>query len=76
MRGALAHLNLLMIHPFRDGNGRMARARQTFVLARNAIVEPAFSSIEEWLGDNTEDYYRVLALTGQEASRPRPDANL
>jgi len=28
---AMAHLNLAMIHPFRDGNGRMARALQTLV---------------------------------------------
>ncbi|MGH8826924.1 MAG: Fic family protein [Jiangellaceae bacterium] len=28
VRGAMAHLNLVMIHPFRDGNGRMARALQ------------------------------------------------
>lgn len=76
VRGAMAHLNLVMIHPFRDGNGRMARALQTFVLARNSIVEPAFSSIEEWLGYNTEDYYRVLALTGQGTWRPRPDPHL
>lgn len=27
---AMAHLNLVMIHPFRDGNGRMARILQTF----------------------------------------------
>jgi Fic family protein len=76
VRAAMAHLNLVMIHPFRDGNGRMARALQTLVLARCLIVEPAFSSIEEWLGGNTDDYYRVLALTGQDAWRPRPDANL
>ena len=29
IRGAMAHLNLVMIHPFRDGNGRMARCLQT-----------------------------------------------
>jgi Fic family protein len=76
VRAAMAHLNLVMIHPFRDGNGRMARALQTLVLARNLIVEPEFASIEEWLGANTDDYYRVLALTGQGAWHPRPDANL
>ena len=32
VRGAMAHLNLVMIHQFRDGNGRMARALQTMVL--------------------------------------------
>ena len=26
LRGAMAHLNLVLIHPFQDGNGRMARA--------------------------------------------------
>jgi Fic family protein len=76
VRGAMAHLNLVMIHPYRDGNGRMARALQTLTISRQTIVEPAFSSIEEWLGHNTEDYYRVLAATGQGSWRPRGDANL
>lgn len=76
VQGAMAHLNLVMIHPFRDGNGRMARALQTLVLSRQAIAEPAFSSIEEWLGVNTEDYYRVLAITGKGHWAPRPDAHL
>ncbi len=76
VRAAMAHLNLVMIHPFRDGNGRMARALQTMVLSREAIVEPAFSSIEEWLGANTEDYYRVLAVTGQGSWHPEHDAHL
>ena len=76
VRGAMAHLNLVMIHPFRDGNGRMARALQTLTISRQSIIEPAFSSVEEWLGDNTDDYYQVLAITGQGSWRPRPDAHL
>ncbi|MER7279656.1 Fic family protein [Dactylosporangium sp. NPDC000244] len=76
IRGAMAHLNLVMIHPYRDGNGRMARALQTLTISRQTIVEPAFSSIEEWLGHNTDDYYQVLAVTGQGSWRPRPDAHL
>jgi Fic family protein len=76
VRAAMAHLNLVMIHPFRDGNGRMARAIQTLVLSREAITEPAFSSIEEWLGENTEDYYRALVLTGCGSWKPRADAHL
>lgn len=76
VRAAMAHLNLVMIHPFRDGNGRMARALQTLVLSRRAILEPAFSSIEEWLGENTEDYYRALAITGKGSWAPRDDAHL
>ncbi|MGW6278320.1 Fic family protein [Kribbella sp. NPDC055071] len=76
VRAAMAHLNLVMIHPFRDGNGRMARALQTLVLSRGGIGEPAFSSIEEWLGSNTEDYYRVLAATGAGAWHPDRSAAL
>ncbi len=76
VRGAMAHLNLVMIHPFRDGNGRMARALQTMVLAQDQVVEPTFSSIEEWLGNNTQDYYDVLAATGRGSWHPANDATL
>jgi Fic family protein len=76
VRSAMAHLNLVMIHPFRDGNGRMARALATLVLTRSDIGEPEFSSIEEWLGANTDDYYAVLARTGHGSWPPRGDAHL
>jgi Fic family protein len=66
----------VMIHPFRDGNGRMARALATLVLARSDIGEPEFSSIEEWLGANTADYYSALAHTGHGSWQPRSDPHL
>jgi Fic family protein len=72
--GALAHLNLTMIHPFRDGNGRMARALQTLVLTRDGIVSPEFCSIEEWLGRNTDRYYAILGDVGQGSWHPENDA--
>ena len=74
VRAALAHLNLAMIHPFRDGNGRMARALQTLVLARDGILHPVFSSIEEWLGNHTPEYYRILAEVGRGRWAPASDA--
>lgn len=73
---AMAHLNLVMIHPFRDGSGRLARALQTLVLTRRGIGEPVFSSIEEWLGANTKDYYRALAHTGAGHWQPERSASL
>lgn len=73
IKAAMAHLNLTMIHPFRDGNGRMARAIQTLVLAQGGTLHPVFSSIEEWLGRNTEEYYTVLAITGNGAWHPERD---
>jgi Fic family protein len=74
VRAALAHLNLTMIHPFRDGNGRMARALQTLVLARDGVLAPVFCSIEEWLGRNTQGYYAILALTGEGHWLPEHDS--
>jgi Fic family protein len=74
VRAAMAHLNLTMIHPFKDGNGRVARALQTLVIARDGLLHPVFSSIEEWLGDNTQEYYDVLASTGQGKWSPRRDS--
>jgi Fic family protein len=65
VRAAMAHLNLTMIHPFKDGNGRAARALQTLVIARGGVLHPAFCSIEEWLGAHTEAYYAVLGEVGQ-----------
>lgn len=73
-RAAMGHLNLVMIHPFSDGNGRMARALQTLVLAREGILTPQFSSIEEYLGANTPDYYAVLGEVAAGAWHPERDA--
>jgi len=72
----MAHLNLVMIHPFKDGNGRMARCLQTYVLAREKILTPVFSSIEEYLGAkaNTRSYYDVLAEVGRGSWHPENDA--
>ena len=74
IRAGMAHLNLTMIHPFRDGNGRMARCLQTLVLSREGIISPPFSSIEEYLGANQNAYYQVLADVGGGHWRPERDA--
>ncbi|MDT9600015.1 Fic family protein [Sphingosinicella rhizophila] len=68
--GAMAHLNLAMIHPFKDGNGRMARALQTLIIAQNGASSPTFCSIEEWLGRNTQAYYEILKEVGRGSWNP------
>jgi Fic family protein len=74
VRAAMAHLNLVMVHPFRDGNGRMARCLQTLVLAREGVLSSHFCSIEEYLGRNTLAYYDVLAEVGGRQWQPVRDA--
>ena len=73
VRAALAHLNLVMVHPFRDGNGRAARCLQSLVLARTGVLSPVFMSIEEYLGQHTQEYYDVLATVGGGSWQPARD---
>ncbi|MEU5939448.1 Fic family protein [Micromonospora sp. NPDC047548] len=75
VRASMAHLNLVKIHPWRDGNGRMSRCLHTLVLARDGVLAPEFSSIEEWLGTgrNTYAYYDVLAEVGGPNWQPEND---
>lgn len=74
VKAAMAHLNLVSIHPFSDGNGRMSRCLQTLVLARDRVLAPVFSSIEEFLGRNTQTYYDVLAEVQRGSWQPQNDA--
>ena len=76
VNAAMAHLNLVLIHPFSDGNGRMSRALQTLVLGRSRIADPEQLSIEEWLGSNTSDYYAALQKVGQGTWSPHSDTLL
>ena len=59
------------VHPFRDGNGRIARIVQSLVLARDGLLAPEFVSIEEYLGRNTDAYYAVLQEV--QGGRYQPD---
>lgn len=74
VKAAMAHLNLVLIHPFSDGNGRMGRAVQTLLLARDRLIAPIFSSIEEFLGRNTQSYYDVLSDVGGGSWQPSRNA--
>ena len=72
---AMAHLNLALIHPFSDGNGRMARCLQSFVLGwAFGRLSPVFSSIEEYLGRNTAAYYAALTETAAGSWSPERSA--
>lgn len=78
VRAAMAHLNLVKIHPWSDGNGRMSRSLQTLVIARGGVLAPEFSSIESWLGapGNTWEYYKVLKQVGGREWSPGRDTAL
>jgi Fic family protein len=71
----MAHLNLVSIHPFRDGNGRVARVVQSLVLAKEGLLRPELVSIEPYLGRHTREYYTVLEEVQGPAFDPGRDAS-
>lgn len=74
VRAAMAHLHVVSVHPFRDGNGRVSRITQSLVLAREGLLLPEFASIEEYLGEHTADYYGALQQVQGGRYAPQRDA--
>jgi len=63
LKAALAHLWFVTIHPFDDGNGRMARAIADMSLARSEGSSQRFYSMSAQIRDQRAEYYRTLELT-------------
>jgi Fic family protein len=74
VRAAMAHLHLVSLHPFRDGNGRISRIVQSLVLAREGVLAPEFVSIEEYLGHNADGYFATLQEVQGGRYQPERDA--
>ena len=66
---AWVHIALAAIHPFRDGNGRTARVFASLAMYRGDFKHPAFTSLEEWWGRNTRDYYAAFECLGPRFDR-------
>ena len=74
VRAAMAHLHVVSVHPFRDGNGRISRITQSLVLACEGLLSPEFASIEEYLGEHTPNYYNALQQVQGGRYQPERDA--
>lgn len=73
VEAAMAHLNLVSVHPFKDGNGRLARIVQSLVLVRKGQLGPELTSIETYLAAHTPAYYK--ALEDVQGPRHEPSRN-
>ncbi|WP_170252810.1 Fic family protein [Colwellia echini] len=60
VRSAIAHMWFTSIHPFGDGNGRIARAISEHALFQDFDIPPLFS-ISTPINENRNDYYKMLA---------------
>ena len=63
VRSAVAHLWFVTIHPFDDGNGRIARALTDLALARSDGTSQRTYSMSEQILKERSTYYRVLEQT-------------
>ena len=63
LKAALAHLWFVTIHPFDDGNGRIARAIADMSLARSEGSSQRFYSMSAQIREERGDYYRILEQT-------------
>jgi Fic family protein len=60
IRAALAHYRFVVIHPFDDGNGRIARALTDMALAQDEGSAVRFYSLSNRIMENRDAYYAVL----------------
>lgn len=62
VRAALIAHRFLTIHPFRDGNGRTARALATYALWTTGFRMRGFLSVEEHYAVKRPDYYAAIQM--------------
>src|SRR5262244_3769366 len=53
-------VRFLAVHPFQDGNGRLARVLTNLLLLRTGYTYAPYSSLERVVEENREQYYRAL----------------
>jgi Fic family protein len=63
LKAGLAHLWFVTIHPFDDGNGRIARAIADLALARSERSAQRFYSMSSQIRQERSAYYDVLERT-------------
>jgi Fic family protein len=63
MKAGIAHLWFVTIHPFDDGNGRIARAITDMLLARSEDTAQRFYSMSSQIRSERREYYNILEAT-------------
>lgn len=57
---AIAHHRLVSIHPFMDGNGRIARSLETWILYRRGFDTHHIFALDEFFDHDRNRYYREI----------------
>jgi len=65
---AVVHTELVLIHPFRDGNGRVARLLATLMALQAGLPSLDFSNLK---GDERKEYYVAVGTGLDRDYKPR-----
>ena len=65
LRVGLGHLWFVAVHPFEDGNGRVARALTEMALAQDENLSTRYYSLSSQIMAEREDYYEILDRTNR-----------
>lgn len=60
LRAGVAHFYFLTIHPFEDGNGRIARSLTDMALAQDENLKVRYYSFSSQIMEERDDYYKIL----------------
>lgn len=63
LKSAVSHFWFLTIHPFEDGNGRIARAISDMLLTRSEEGLPKFYSMSSGIQKERKQYYEILEFS-------------
>ncbi|MBE0598687.1 MAG: Fic family protein [Desulfuromonadales bacterium] len=63
LRAGLAHFRFVTIHPFEDGNGRLARALTDMALVQDEKLPARFYSLSSQIMADRDAYYSILEVT-------------
>ncbi len=63
LKAGIAHLWFITIHPFEDGNGRIARALTEMLLTRSDGISQRFYSMSSQIRLQRKEYYEILEQT-------------
>lgn len=68
LRAGLAHFYFVAIHPFEDGNGRIARALTDMALAQDEKLATRYYSLSSQIMEERDGYYDILEQCSKSVS--------
>ena len=67
LKSGMVHYELVRIHPFVDGNGRVGRALSSYILFQEDYDIRRFFSLEEYFDNDAHRYYASLQSVGRDS---------